>query len=338
MIFDVERFISQSKANWEALEKMLERIHNLGFKSFDFDEINRFYYLYHQTSSDLNRIQTFSSETELIDYLEGLVSRAYAEIYSIQRRKWRLQFKNFYLVSFPIVFRKHLKLFYLALITMLVGAFLGGAAIMLDPQAKDILIQFSHLEGSPYERVLKEEKGRNRALDNQKVAFSSYLITHNIKVSLFALALGITFGFGTLIILFYNGIILGAVVADYFRFGVGTFAAGWLLPHGAFEIWAILIAGQIGFLIAKSLLQSGRYSPLTQLSMTGKEILTLFFGLSSLLVWAGLVEAFFSQYHQPIIPYQFKIAFGLIEILFLIYYFGFMGIRAEGAERTKDHD
>ena len=196
---------------------------------------------------------------------------------------------------------------------------------MLDPQAKNILIQFSHLQGSPYERVLKEEEGINKALDNQKISFSSYLITHNIQVSLFALVLGVTFGFGTLILLFYNGIILGAVIADYLRFGVGAFAVGWLLPHGAFEIWAILIAGQAGFLIAKSLLKSGRYSRMAQLSMAGRDILTLFFGLSSLLVWAGIVEAFFSQYHMPIIPYNFKISFGIIELLFLIYYFGFIG-------------
>jgi len=325
MIFDIERFIAQSKANWEELEKMLNRIHQVGFKSFNFKAINRFYYLYHQTSSDLNRIQTFSSESELIDYLEGLVSRAYAEIYSIQRRKWRAKLKNFYLITFPNAFRKHVKLFNLALVTMLLGAFLGGSAIMLDPQAKNILIQFSHLQGSPYERVLKEEKGRNKALDNQKISFSSYLITHNIQVSLFALVLGVTFGFGTLILLFYNGIILGAVIADYLRFGVGAFAVGWLLPHGAFEIWAILIAGQAGFLIAKSLLKSGRYSRMAQLSMAGRDILTLFYGLSSLLVWAGIVEAFFSQYHMPIIPYNFKISFGIIELLFLIYYFGFMG-------------
>jgi uncharacterized membrane protein SpoIIM required for sporulation len=195
----------------------------------------------------------------------------------------------------------------------------------LDPQAKDILIQFSHLEGSPYERVLKEEELSNHKLDNPKITFSSYLITHNIRVSHFALVLGITFGFGTLILLFYNGVILGAVVADYLRFGVGTFAAGWLLPHGAFEIWAILIAGQAGFLIAKSLLKSGKYSRITQLSMAGKDILTLFFGLSSLLAWAGIVEAFFSQYHKPIIPYYFKISFGIIELVFLVYYFGFMG-------------
>lgn len=325
MIFDIDRFIANSKTHWEELEKMLDRIHQSEFESFDFNETNRFYHLYHQTSSDLNRIQTFSSESELIDYLEGLVSKAYAEIYSIRRGKWRIKLKDFYLLTFPSIFRKHIKLFNLALITMLIGAFLGGSAIMLDPEAKDVLIKFSHLEGSPYERVLKEEEGRNKDLDNQKISFSSYLITHNIQVSLFALVLGITFGLGTFILLFYNGVILGAVVGDYLRFGVGTFAAGWLLPHGAFEIWAILIAGQAGFLIGKSLLKSNRYSRVAQLSMAGQDILTLFFGLSSLLVWAGIVEAFFSQYHKPIIPYNFKILFGIIEVLFLIYYFGFIG-------------
>ncbi|MGA1844242.1 MAG: stage II sporulation protein M [bacterium] len=333
MIFDVERFIAQNKASWEELEAMLDRVHQRGFQAFDFDETNRFHYLYHQTSSDLNRIQTFSSASELTDYLEGLVSRAYAEIYSAQRRPWRVRVKEFYMITFPAVFRRHLKLFYLALAVMLVGGMLGGSAVMLDPQAKDILISFPHLKGSPFERVLREEEGRNKALDDQRVSFSSYLVTHNIQVSLLALALGITFGLGTLVLIFYNGIILGAVVIDYFRYGVGTFAAGWLLPHGAFEIWAILIAGQAGFLIAQSMLKGGKYSRMARLSMAGKDILTLFLGLSSLLVWAGIVEAFFSQYHQPIVPYSFKILFGLIEILFLMYYFGVMGRREGGKEQ-----
>jgi hypothetical protein len=30
-------------------------------------------------------------------------------------------------------------------------------------------------------------------------------------------------------------------------------------------------------------------------------------------VWAALVESFVSQYHQPVLPYALKIAFGLCE-------------------------
>jgi len=41
-----------------------------------------------------------------------------------------------------------------------------------------------------------------------------------------------------------------------------------------------------------------------------------------LLIWAGMVESFLSQYHAPVIPYALKIAFGAVELaaltLFLI--------------------
>ena len=56
-------------------------------------------------------------------------------------------------------------------------------------------------------------------------------MTHNIKVSIFTLALGMTWGIGTLIMLFYNGVILGAVALDYVLAGETTFLLGWLLPH-----------------------------------------------------------------------------------------------------------
>ena len=43
-------------------------------------------------------------------------------------------------------------------------------------------------------------------------------------------------------------------------------------------------------------------------------------GLSILLVWAGIMEAFFSQYHEPVLPYDLKIAVGVIELVGLFYF------------------
>ena len=37
-----------------------------------------------------------------------------------------------------------------------------------------------------------------------------------------------------------------------------------------------------------------------------------------MLVWAGLVESYFSQHHQPVLPYWIKISFGSLELLALI--------------------
>ena len=64
-------------------------------------------------------------------------------------------------------------------------------------------------------------------------------------------------GVGTIVMLFYNGVILGAVTVDYIRAGQTKFLAGWLLPHGAVEIPSILIAGQAGLVLALALIGWG---------------------------------------------------------------------------------
>jgi len=40
---------------------------------------------------------------------------------------------------------------------------------------------------------------------------------------------------------------------------------------------------------------------------------TLIFGVGLMLVWAGFVEAFLSQYHEPFVPYWAKISFGALS-------------------------
>ena len=39
-----------------------------------------------------------------------------------------------------------------------------------------------------------------------------------------------------------------------------------------------------------------------------------------LLIWAGLVEAVFSQHHEPALPYVVKSLFGLAQLLFLVVF------------------
>jgi uncharacterized membrane protein SpoIIM required for sporulation len=127
-------------------------------------------------------------------------------------------------------------------------------------------------------------------------------------VAILTLALGLTWGIGTLIMLFYNGIILGAVAVDYAMAGQTSFLLGWLLPHGAVEIPAILLAGQAGIVLAGALIGWGKPIPLRmRLSKISNDLVTLISGVALMLVWAGIIEAFFSQYHEPVMPYHIKI-------------------------------
>ena len=45
-------------------------------------------------------------------------------------------------------------------------------------------------------------------------------------------------------------------------------------------------------------------------------------GMAVMLVWAGIVESFLSQYHEPVLPYSVKIGFGFVELLLLTLFLG----------------
>ena len=137
-----------------------------------------------------------------------------------------------------------------------------------------------------------------------------------------------TWGVGTIISLFYNGVILGAVAVDYIRAGQTKFLLGWLMPHGVIEIPAILIAGQAGLMLAFALIGRGRRESLrTRLREISGDIATLIFGVGIMLIWAGFIESFLSQYHEPVIPYVAKIAFGCVELALLTVFLSKSGTK-----------
>jgi uncharacterized membrane protein SpoIIM required for sporulation len=78
------------------------------------------------------------------------------------------------------------------------------------------------------------------------------------------------------------------------------------------------MAGQAGLVLAQALIGRGQRSTLAaRLRAVGPDLATLIAGVALLLVWAGLVEAFLSQFHAPVLPYEFKIAFGTAELVVL---------------------
>ena len=326
MIIDLRKFIKEEKPYWDELESILDELEKGTGSRLDLARLKRFHYLYQRTSADLAKLATFSSEPNIRRYIESLVGRAYGEIHETREKPHRLAPLHWFFNSFPRTFRKHIRAFGVSVLAMFIGFALGGFVICIDPDAKEVLIGFSHLKGDPSERVEKEEDADKDRLEGRKTSFSSFLMTHNTKVSIFTLALGMTYGIGTIIMLFYNGVILGAIALDYIMAGETWFLFGWLLPHGSIEIPAILLAGQAGLVLAGALIGWG--NPLTlrnRLREVSNDLVTLIFGVAILLVWAGIVEAFFSQYHEPVIPYTVKIGFGAIELFLLALFLSISG-------------
>ncbi len=329
MILDLPRFLSAERPYWTELASALDRIQNQPDRRPGIEEIKTLHYLYQRASADLGKMATFSSEPETRRYLESLVARAYAEIHESREVRRPVNIRRWFSHQLPQTFRRHVHAFWLAVAVTLLGVAFGVLALLIDPQAKAVIMPFSGLKEDPATRVAREEQAKQDRLHGVKTTFAAELMTHNTQVALTTLALGMTCGFGTILVLFYNGVTLGAVAADYVQAGQSTFLMGWLLPHGAAEIPAILLGGQAGFILAGALIGWGTSVPRGQrLRAISRDLLTLILGMSLLLVWAGIIEAFFSQYHEPVVPYALKIAFGVVELIALALYLGRSGTSA----------
>jgi uncharacterized membrane protein SpoIIM required for sporulation len=176
-------------------------------------------------------------------------------------------------------------------------------------------LPFGHGQQTPTQRVQKEMEDQGKKISQARGRFSAELMTHNTQVAFFTLGLGMTWGLGTIVMLFYNGVILGAVALDYVVDGQLVFLMGWILPHGSVEIPAILLAGQAGLVLGHALIGWGNRLPRRlRLRAVLPDMVTMAGGVAVLLVWAGIVESFFSQYHEPVVPYALKIAFGVVQL------------------------
>lgn len=339
MLIDIKKFVETERPNWVQLEAMITRLEKNPLSHLTLDEVRHFHYLYERVSSDLAKLSTFAAERDTRQYLESLVARAYGQIHETRQKTNWLSPLQWFTRTFPQTFRRHIKPFWFATAIVTAGAVFGGTLLALDPSARAPLMPFDNLLESPTERVKHDEARQREAtrdpLEGQKAQGSAWYMQNNIRVAITTMALGATWGIGTVVELFYTGIMVGTVGIDYVMDGQTAFLFGWLLPHGSVEIPAILLAGQAGFLLAGAIIGWGTRIPFRQrMRKISRDLMTLICGVALMLVWAGIVEACLSQYHEPIISYGYKIAFGSIQLVLLILFLSLSG--REKSQAAKD--
>ncbi|HET8646110.1 MAG TPA: stage II sporulation protein M, partial [Vicinamibacteria bacterium] len=169
------------------------------------------------------------------------------------------------------------------------------------------------------ERVEKIEKGEERIDTLEKaLSFGASLYTHNIQVSFAAFALGALTIAGGLLLLFYNGVILGAVAGMYFLDGVTTFFFAWVGPHGSLEIPAIVFGGAAGLRAGRALLAPGVRTQGAALREAFPSVWRMMLATALVLVLAGLIEGSFSQFSARTFPYALKIGVAAVLLLALL--------------------
>ncbi len=297
------------------LAELVDRASHLrGLRGLSEEELLEFGRLYRRSVAQLAHARAHGVNASELEYLNWLVGRAYGLLYVTESSGW-LGLRRFYTAELPQTFRRHGRLFLLCAALFFGPALLAGLLTLHRP---DLLEMISPNTAQALQEIASRHAGNADWLPAEmRPLASSAIMTNNIQVSFLAFAGGMLLGLLTLFELVFNGLVLGAIGVGVGHTPVGLYFWAFVAPHGMVEIPAILISAMAGLLLARALIEPGIYSRRDALRLAGRQAAVLMFGVVTFLVFAGLVEGFFSPAVLPI-PVKFAAA-ALIGATFWSY-------------------
>ncbi len=301
-------FQRRYEASWDRLDALLQR--RRGVRTSDIPELIR---MYRELTSHLSYAQTYFPEHDVTRRLNALAARANLAIYGKRSGEWSDVWR-FISGGFPKALRKAAPFFLTAWFMMLAGAVIGFVTVQLFPGAIYALLPSQFIQG------FHPSQTGPHAVDAP--VMSSLIMTNNIRVAIFAFLGAFTLGIYTCVILYQNGLILGALAAVFLQAHRSLIFWSLILPHGCIELTAIAVSGASGLMIAYRLIVPGQRTRLFALRHAAVEGGKLLFGAALLLMVAGTIEGFFTPSVAPI-PVKYGLAG--TTVFLLVLYFGFAG-------------
>ena len=323
---NIQRWIARREPNWQRLDGLLRQVEKKGLKSLDSVKIRELASLYRSVAGDLARARTQKVGNILVQNLQSLTTRAYSQIYQGSRKQEWQGVVKFYQWGLPALVQQTFVYIALATALFLVGALIAWWYAWSDPNFMSLIVP---------ERMISQVRDRQELWMGSIVGIeplaSSRITTNNLSVSFGVVAGGITAGLYTAFLLFYNGVLIGAVATLVGQNNLAYPFWAFVFPHGSLELPAIFFAGGAGFLIARGILFPGKYRRIDALKFYGSQAVQLVFGIVPMLLMAGLIEGFFSP--NPNVPDPLKYLVGMVLFVLLVAYCN----RQEGrSERVKE--
>jgi uncharacterized membrane protein SpoIIM required for sporulation len=291
-------FVTRNRPDWDELEHLLSRARR-SVGRLSPEELNRLDVLYRRVTIHLAQVRTRTRDERLAAYLNQLAAAAHSVIYLPPRQGILTKFAVFAALGFPGCVARNWREHAVSAALVFAGAILAYYAASHDVLAAYALAMpgDSRLPGTPPERLAEYLHHGQGTGYGFKSFFASFLFTHNLKVGLVAMGLGVLAGVPTVILMLYNGMILGAFVSVYVKAGLGLEVCAWILPHGITEITAIILCGGVGLVLSRAVISPGLKTRAEALVDAGAEAGRTAVGVAGMLILAAFIESFIRQSH-----------------------------------------
>jgi uncharacterized membrane protein SpoIIM required for sporulation len=301
-------FVKLNQERWKGIEKALEP-----GQPISPDKLAE---MFIQLTDDLAFARTQYPSSRTTTYLNNLVSRIHLEIYRNKRERSN-RILNFWKYEVPsIMWEVRKPLFYSLIIFVLAGV-IGAVSSLYD----DTFVRL--IMGDAYVNMtlenIKEGKPTGIYADHNAWDMFLYITLNNIMVSFWVFMVSVFTSVLTGLILFQNGVMLGAFFTMFYNESVFLDAAPVVMLHGTIELSAIVIAGAAGIVMGNSILFPGTYSRFESFRRGAFKGLKIVLGLIPFFITAGFIESFVTRYAN--MHWSIKLAILAGSAFLMVYYF-----------------
>jgi uncharacterized membrane protein SpoIIM required for sporulation len=319
-LVNASRFRTAHESDWTRLDMLLRRIEKRSVRVLSEDDLLALPLLYRITLSSLSVARETSLDRALIAYLEQLCARAYFQLYGVSDSPWR-DLARFFTQGWPkavaSLWRETLVMAFLTL----AGALAAYALVRADPSWFYGFIPETLAGGrDPGASAATLRQSLYGSQESGLGIFASFLFGHNAQIAIFAFALGFAFVVPTALLILYNGLTLGAMIAVFADKGLGPNFLAWLAIHGTTELFAIMISGAAGMRIGTAIAFPGRRTRMDALVVAGRTSAIAVMGVVLMLAVAAILEGIG---RQVVTSDGLRVGIGLAALgAWLVYYYG----------------
>jgi len=291
-------FRQEREKTWQELDAIVTQIEKKGVRSLTPEQCHRLPLLYRATLSSLSVARSISLDRNVLDYLETLSTRAYFCVHGARGSVLKY-LREFLFVEFPAAVRA-CKWHLLVATLLLAGGLLAGHFLVVaDANWYHSIVPEGMAGGRTPEAsadaLRKVLYAPPEESESTLHVFASYLFTHNAGIGILCFGLGFALGIPVFLLMFYNGLMIGAMTGLHATKGLLPDFTGWLFVHGTTELLAVALCAAAGLMLGSAVALPGSHSRLENLRRQGRLAAKVVVGAVLMFLVAALLEGFARQ-------------------------------------------